>query len=688
MLFNNKKSDTHKFSGSYFFDGYNDEKKRERRKKENEVTRRIIGLIFFILVVASLIGVRMYYLQVVQNGYYESKLITYQRTEKNSDVPRGTITDRNGIVLANSKSTNVIVYYAPKGIDSKTELMMAGVLSDYFTANRFNIKLRDKKDCFILAFPKEASALVTKEEKATLTDEELYQLELDRISETMIDEKLDAQQLVQYYIYFLMKNTNIYGHVIIENATVEDISFISERKDVLKGFIFSYDYVREYNYGDNMKDVLGSLSTKKNGIPKNESNRLLAADYMMNSRIGTSGLEKEYEQILGGQPSVYNISYDINTGEPIINQIKPGEKGSDLRLAIDWELQEIADQKMEQILKANINKPYFDRLFFTLMDPNTGDVLVMAGKYIDKKTGEIIDYASGNYLEAFPYGSTVKGATIYMGHKRHLIQPNEVINDTSEGIVIQGTKPKKSYKALGPVSDITALAKSSNVYMFHIAMRLGGANYIPNKPLSIDKEAFSKLRKDFGELGLGVKTGIDVPHEELGYRGESQAPGLLLDACIGQYDNYTTVQVAQYASTLANGGKRIKPRLAIDASLTVDNRSYQTFSNNIEVLDDNSDQVVAFDQIRKGFRETVVSGLASKYNTKPYELAAKTGTAEVFDYASGKDYSNLAFCGFAPYQHPQVAFASIAPRFDSGGSPQQEVAISVLDRYFEKYGIK
>ncbi len=55
--------------------------------------------------------------------------------------------------------------------------------------------------------------------------------------------------------------------------------------------------------------------------------------------------------------------------------------------------------------------------------------------------------------------------------------------------------------------------------------------------------------------------------------------------------------------------------------------------------------------------------------------------------SDGKDYSNLAFVGYAPYDNPKVAFASIAPRFNKGGSPQQQVAIAVLDRYFEKYGM-
>ena len=91
--------------------------------------------------------------------------------------------------------------------------------------------------------------------------------------------------------------------------------------------------------------------------------------------------------------------------------------------------------------------------------------------------------------------------------------------------------------------------------------------------------------------------------------------------------------------------------------------SYTTYSNDVEILDDNSDQTQAFSQIQKGFRETILSGTASSYKSKAYNLAGKTGTAEVFEMSDGKDYSNLAFVGYAPYDNPKVAFASIAPRF-------------------------
>ena len=78
---------------------------------------------------------------------------------------------------------------------------------------------------------------------------------------------------------------------------------------------------------------------------------------------------------------------------------------------------------------------------------------------------------------------------------------------------------------------------------------------------NIDEDAFRKYREMYAEFGLGVKTGIDLPVESLGYSGTSKLPGHLLDFSIGQYDTYTPIQLSQYINTIANGGKSLTPYL-------------------------------------------------------------------------------------------------------------------------------
>ncbi len=71
------------------------------------------------------------------------------------------------------------------------------------------------------------------------------------------------------------------------------------------------------------------------------------------------------------------------------------------------------------------------------------------------------------------------------------------------------------------------------------------------------------MRNHFGQLGLGVRTGIDLPGEVAGYRGavETAVGGHALDFSIGQFDTYTPLQLAQYVSTIANGGYRMQPQI-------------------------------------------------------------------------------------------------------------------------------
>jgi len=114
---------------------------------------------------------------------------------------------------------------------------------------------------------------------------------------------------------------------------------------------------------------------------------------------------------------------------------------------------------------------------------------------------------------------------------------------------------------MGMINDLTALKQSSDVYMFKTAINIGEGEYRNNQSLRINVEAFDTMRKYFHQFGLGVPTGIDLNDEMAGFKGQDTVPGKLLDFSIGQYDKYTPMQLAQYVSTIANGGKRIQPHI-------------------------------------------------------------------------------------------------------------------------------
>ena len=683
------------------FYGALEQEREQKNKQDNIVSRRLIVLLCFIVAITSVMAARLALIQFKDSDELAVKLEKSGTATYSTDAPRGEIVDRNYVKLV--QNTNVIcaTYYAPKKIKDEQLKTSAKFLAKTINLDTSSISTRNKKDYFIIAYPDLADELVSDEEKAKLKEQNNYDsallnLQIERITDEMLEEYMDENTLKYTHFYYLMKSCSSGSSVLAEGISEEEASIIGENIDILPGIDVTTDWSRQYVYDREFSQVLGRVTTKKQGLPSEMKNELLALGYQNDSRVGVSGLEAQYENILRGSDSSYTLNYD-SSGNPIVTSTKSGTAGSNIRLSIDWELQQFADSIIEEeLVKMNSQNKFFNKMFFTLMDPYTGEIIVMSGKIINKETGEVTDYAAGNYLDANLIGSTIKGGTLYTAFKEGVITPGTTFMD--EPIKIKGTKEKKSHRDLGLINEIDALAYSSNVYMFRIAMLLGGANYVYDGPLKINDEAFETLRRDLGELGLGVKTGIDIPNEAFGYRGSKRTGGYLLDASIGQYDTYTNIQLAQYACTLANGGKRIKPHLFLDSYVTdADGLANANYTVKTEVLDDVSSQTTAFGQIKQGMRACVTrtNGTCNSYwSSKSYVTYAKTGTAEDYTGTGETDYPNHLQIGYIQADEnsePIVAFACIAIRQTtaSNGSSSSAPLISqqIIDKYVEKYGL-
>ena len=682
------------------FYGALEQQREQKNLQDNVVSRRLIGLLCFVIAISSIMAIRLGMIQFKEADELSVKLEKYGTTTYTTDAPRGEIVDRNYEKLV--ANTNVIcaTYYSPKKIKDDVLKESAAFLAKTINLDVSKISERNKKDYFIMAFKKEADSLISDEERAKIKTQEngtkiLDNLLIERVTMDLVNQYMDDATLKYTHFFYLMKSCANGSSILAEGLTAQEASIIGENSDLLPGVAVTTDWSREYVNASEFASVLGKVTTKKQGLPVELKNELLALGYQNDSRVGISGLELQYEDILRGNDSSYTLNYD-SSGKPLITSTKMGTNGSNIRIAIDWQLQQVANHAIENELRAanGMNK-FFNKMFLTLMDPNTGEIIVMAGKTINKETGEVSDYASGNYLDANKIGSTIKGGSLYTGFKEGLISPGQIFVD--EPIIIKNTKPKKSHKTMGPINEIDALALSSNVYMFRIAMLLGGANYVVNGPLKINEAAFDTLRKDLGELGLGVKTGLDVSNEALGFRGKSRESGLLLDAMIGQYDTYTNIQLAQYASSLANGGKRVQPRLFLDSYTNDEEGMIQTnYQAKPVILDDVSSQMTAFDRIKQGMRACVTrsDGTCKAYwSTKPYVTYAKTGTAEDYSGTGNVDYPNHLQIGYIQSNEtstPLMVFACMAYRQTISSNNQASssapmIAQEVMDAYWNKY---
>ena len=416
----------------------------------------------------------------------------------------------------------------------------------------------------------------------------------------------------------------------------------------------------------------------------------------MNDRVGISYIEKQYEEYLKGTKSVYEV---VNSNE--LKLIKEGERGNDIVLSIDINLQ----QQLEQILseevlktKGEANTKFYDHSAVVIQDPNNGEILAMSSKQV--VNGQIIDNTTSILTSPVTPGSVVKGASILVGYNNNAIRIGERIVD--ECIQIKGTNEKCSSHTLGLIDDITALAKSSNVYQFKTAIRMSGYEYRRGMSLPLVQEAFDKYRNMYHSFGLGVKTEIDLPVESLGYGAtEDKRAGNLLDFVIGQYETYTPIQLSQYISTIANSGARVQPHLLKEVHKSTTDASIGEVIHQFEpkILNKVETQEVYMQRVREGFYAVINSsgGYGRGYMDTKYSPSGKTGTSQSFidtdnDGVIDTETITSNFLGYAPKDHPKMSITVVSPNSsmpntatDFASLVTMRISKRVSDLYFSIY---
>lgn len=676
-------------------------KNHKKKKKKKTLPIRLNFLFFTVFLLFSVLIVKLGMVQIVYGDEYLREVKRTENEMISTTVPRGKMYDRNLNPIVDNKPLNAITYTKYPNTNTKDMLETAKKLAKLIKQNTNKITERDKKDFWILKNPQKAKALISDKELTLLENQDVYKLQLSRITEDHLNELTDDDlEVLAIFREFNSGYALTPSIVKNKNVTEEEFAMVSEHLDSLPGVSVSTDWERDYPYKDTLRTIIGKVSTSDEGLPRENVDYYLARDYSRNDRIGLSYLEKQYEDMLHGKKAKFEAV--VKQGEVVeTKQMTEGQRGKDLVLTIDMELQQTVENIIDhelRVTKAKGNTFLLDRAFVILMNPNTGEVLTMAGKQYGRnnKTGatEIKDFALGNITTSYTMGSSVKGATVYTGFQTGAISPGTGFFDRK--LYFSKTPPKGSYAQLGYVTDITALQKSSNVYMFLTAIKIGGGNYIPNSYLHIKPEAFSIMRNHYAQFGLGTRTGIDLPNEGIGSRGPDTTAGLLLDLSIGQYDTYTPMQLAQYVSTIANGGKRLQPRLVKEIREPSNDESIGPVFQQMQpkVLNTLGNNKVWLDHIQEGFRQVaqVPGGTAAKYFMgESYSPALKTGTAEAFydgprksEYSGLVPTTNLTLVGYAPHNNPEVAMAVVVPWAYQGGGDDinKRIGKQALRAYF------
>ncbi len=358
---------------------------------------------------------------------------------------------------------------------------------------------------------------------------------------------------------------------------------------------------------------------------------------------GLSGIEREYDDQLKGQPGRMQISVDARK-KWFARIEKEPEAGNNLVLTIDEKIQYIAERELEQAIKDT------RAIAGTVVveNPRTGEILALANRptFNPNIKKEIRNEALKNRAVSDVYepGSTFKLVTISGALEERLTRPEEIFDCQMGSIVISGMRIRDSKPhGLLTVSDV--LAESSDVGAIKIALRLG-------------EDRFYKYIRAFG---FGQQTGIELPGETRGLtkpvnRWSKVSIGAI---SMGQEIGVSPIQLAAMVSTFANDGVWEAPRIVAMTTPP------QSMPQAVVFRPEHERRVISAltaAQMRQMMRQVVLHGTGRKAVLEGYTSAGKTGTAQKVDPATGA-YSRTkyvgSFAGFAPINNPSVVVAVI-----------------------------
>jgi penicillin-binding protein 2 len=610
----------------------------------------ILGVVVLSLFAA--LFARLWYLQVMVSDEFQVAAEVNRVREVPTQAPRGRILDRNGTVLVDNRvSIHVTVdraQYRELSADRRREVL------------------------------------------------ELLAFELTRASVPTTVEDLQARIADQRY--------SPYVPVPVAANVSEDLKiWIDENAARVPSVTAERIPVRSYPYGQLAAHVLGYVG--KINPEEFEAKADSAKPYTLNDDIGKAGVERVYEDELRGRPGLRRIEVDAE-GTPIrvIDDVAP-VPGNDVVLSVDVDVQAVA----ERVLAEGLDRASAPVGSTVVVDPRDGSVVAMAS-YPAFNPANFIDgistsewaflndpanrYPLNNWAIQGQYapGSTFKPFVGYAGLVRGLITEYSPFVDTGSYTVPNCRGARCTFRNAGGRSYGTidlrrAMAVSSNAYFAEIGARFW-----------FDRSAYgseSGLQDAIAAFGFGQRHGIDLPSEQ---RGRIPSPEQRREFCeqvecldagwytgdnvnmsLGQGDVLLTpLQIANGYATLANGGTRFEPRVAMRVL------SGETGEEVRRIEPVRATTVELPPEVRNPLVEGMV-GVTSREGGTAYgsflgfpndvwPVAGKTGTSQV---GGRKDFA--LFAAFGPLHDPQYAISVVMEEAGFGGAHAAPVARRILD---------
>ncbi|TYP57613.1 penicillin-binding protein 2 [Thermosediminibacter litoriperuensis] len=676
-----------------------DAKKMERRL--HIYTWITVGIFLFL-------SIGLFMLQIVSGAEYE-KLAQENRIRiVPVTAPRGVFKDRNGKELVNSKPSYTVSYMnVNSSLEEQEEVFrtLSQILNmpevTHVVKERYTVN--EKGEVFLEKLPLydvNGDGKVDTSDIQVIDEKTGKRIEVKTVDVTngkiVADAPADTPVLVSYAFHTFRNKIRDQGYKkympvrLKTNVDMETVAKIEERR--LPGVYIEVEPIRNYIYGSMGSHIFGYVGE----INQQELEILREKGYRPGDLVGKMGLEKVLETYLKGKDGGKQVEVTA-TGKPIRTLgEKPAVPGATVSLTIDAELQQVAEEALqEQLIKLQTDRknpfPNAKRGAVVALNVKTGEVLAMASvpgfdpnmfargitqaeweSLVNNPLKPMVNIAVS---EVYPPGSVFKMVTATAALEEKVTDEREKIRDPG---VYWTIAPKKDWKpgGHGIVDVVKAIAESCNIFFYEMGRRLG-----------IDTiEKYARM------YGLGNITGIELPGEKAGNVASREYkarvfkkaqdkiwyPAETLDAAIGQgYHQYTPLQIATYISAIANEGRWMKPYLV---KSIVDADGHVIFERKPEVAGEVQVSKKTFEIIKEGMRGVVLPGgtAHSVFSDFPVSLGAKTGTAQ-WDV---KKTPHGWFVAFAPFEDPEVAVVVFIEQAGSGGATGGPVAKAILNAYF------
>ena len=640
-----------------------------------------LNLLFSIVILLfmTIIG-RLLYMQVLNKDFYEKKLASASQTKVTTSSARGEIYDASGKPLVENTLKQVVSFTRSNKMTATDLKEIAKKLLTYVSISSPNLTERQLADYYLAdpeIYKKTVEALPSEKRLDSdgnrLSESELYNNAVDSVPTSQLNYTEDEKKEIYLFSQLNAVGNFATGTIATDPLNDSQVAVIASISKEMPGISISTSWDRKI-LETSLSSIVGSVSSEKAGLPAEEAEAYLKKGYSLNDRVGTSYLEKQYEETLQGKRSVKEIHLDKYGNMESVDTIEEGSKGNNIKLTIDLAFQDSVDALLKSYFNSELGNggaKYSEGVYAVALNPKTGAVLSMSGLKHDLKTGELTPDSLGTVTNVFVPGSVVKAATISSGWENGVLSGNQTLTD--QPIVFQGSAPIYSWYKLAygsfPITAVEALEYSSNAYVVQTALGIMGQTYQPNMFVGTSnlESAMGKLRSTFGEYGLGSATGIDLPDESTGFVPKDYSFANYITNAFGQFDNYTPMQLAQYVATIANDGVRLAPHIVEGI---YDNNDKGGLGELIQAIDtkeinkvniSESDMAIlhqGFYQVSHGTSPLTTGRAFSDGAT--VSISGKTGTGESY-VAGGQEANNTNAVAYAPTENPQIAVAVVFP---------------------------